>query len=172
MLKRLKLAKETGRVEEVLGGGFYDPRAWRKHYEEFYEGKVTSTTVPPYSAPNVHLAGSRHPVTGIVFDQRCFPIFDDVAKYDTRLPSDEFKAASYQSQMRMATRDLRDQINANLQLRAQFNADQIDAIKSGSSKIPGYTWHHHQDSARMQLVPSDVHSGTGHIGSESMSQGK
>ncbi|WP_430511450.1 HNH endonuclease [Pannonibacter phragmitetus] len=172
MLKRLKLAKETGRVEEVLSGGFYDPRAWRKHYEEFYEGKVTSTTVPPYSAPNVHLAGSRHPVTGIVFDQRGFPIFDDVAKYDTRLPSVEFKAASYQSQMRMATRDLRDQIDANPQLRAQFNADQIDAIKSGSSKIPGYTWHHHQDSARMQLVPSDLHSRTGHIGSESMSQGK
>ncbi|HEZ4390548.1 TPA: HNH endonuclease, partial [Neisseria meningitidis] len=34
----------------------------------------------------------------------------------------------------------------------------------GEPKIPNYTWHHHQDTGRMQLVPEEKHSPTGHIG--------
>lgn len=152
--------------------GFYDPRQWRQNYEDFYGGNVTSTTVPPYSKPNVRLAGQRHPVTGVVYDQRGFPIFDDVARYDTRFSSSQFNATDYQGQMRMATRDLRDQMASNPQLRSQFTPAQRQAIQSGESKIPDYTWHHHQDTGRMQLVPSRVHSKTGHVGGESMSQGQ
>ncbi|WFC64679.1 hypothetical protein EWH21_02740 [Pseudomonas sp. REST10] len=33
------------------------------------------------------------------------------------------------------------------------------------------TWHHHQDSGRMQLVPELIHSKTGHIGGEAMGGG-
>ncbi|WP_417696190.1 HNH endonuclease [Pseudomonas sp.] len=29
--------------------------------------------------------------------------------------------------------------------------------------MDGYTWHHHQDSGRMQLVPELIHKKTGHI---------
>ncbi|WP_421710312.1 HNH endonuclease [Algihabitans sp.] len=48
-------------------------------------------------------------------------------------------------------------------------ADQIQAIQAGRSNIPRLTWHHHQDSWRMQLVPRSIHRETGHIGGESMS---
>jgi hypothetical protein len=27
-----------------------------------------------------------------------------------------------------------------------------------------YTWHHHQDVGRMQLVPRKIHADTGHVG--------
>ncbi|QCL68718.1 HNH endonuclease [Neisseria flavescens] len=40
------------------------------------------------------------------------------------------------------------------------------------SSIPDYTWHHHQDTGRMQLVPEEKHSPTGHIGSRAMDKGK
>ncbi|MFQ6594191.1 HNH endonuclease [Pseudomonas palleroniana] len=35
-----------------------------------------------------------------------------------------------------------------------------------------HTWHHHQDTGRMQLVPEAFHNGARHIGWESMSKGQ
>jgi len=153
-------------------GAFYEPRRWRQHYDDFYAGRVTSTTVPPYSKPNVRLAGQRHPKSGVVYDQRGFPIFDEFARYDTRFTSDEFRNASYTRQMSMATRDLRSQMDSNPQLRAQFTPEQRAEIRRGNSKIPDLTWHHHQESGRMQLVDSSVHIRTGHIGGEAVGQGR
>lgn len=41
--------------------------------------------------------------------------------------------------------------------------------KAGYKSTPkGYTWHHHQDFGRMQLVESKVHSQTGHTGGFSL----
>lgn len=33
---------------------------------------------------------------------------------------------------------------------------------------PGYSWHHHEETGRMQLVPSEVHGAVGHTGGFSM----
>jgi filamentous hemagglutinin len=41
-------------------------------------------------------------------------------------------------------------------------------IEMGARKIDGYTWHHHQDNGRMQLIPEMVHKKTGHIGGEAI----
>ncbi|WP_336510275.1 HNH endonuclease [Photobacterium arenosum] len=167
-------AHTDGKMPDVVGSasGFYDPFVWRQNYVDFYSGNVTSTTVPPYSAKNVQMVGQRHPVTGVVFDQRGYPIFDNDTVYDTRFKASDFGSASYQAQMRMATRDLREIIEVNLQLRSQFNASQLQAIQSGNAKIPGYTWHHHQDTGRMQFVDESVHRSTGHIGGEAMIGGQ
>lgn len=48
----------------------------------------------------------------------------------------------------------------------------MDAIYREDSKIPDFTWHHHQDTGRMQLIPTDIHSQTGHIGGEGVQKGK
>ena len=72
--------------------------------------------------------------------------------------------------MRMATRDLYKHLGEN-GIKKQFNAEQISTIKAGKEKIPDYTWHHHQDTGRMQLVPSKLHAETGHIGGNSMENG-
>ncbi|KIC36656.1 A nuclease of the HNH/endo VII superwith conserved WHH family protein [Ruegeria sp. ANG-R] len=74
--------------------------------------------------------------------------------------------------MRMATRDLRSTLGSNPQLRAQFEPDQLQAIQSGKASIPRLTWHHHQDTGRMQLVPRDIHRDTGHIGGNAVSGGQ
>ncbi|CAO5676944.1 MAG: hypothetical protein HEEMFOPI_02057 [Holosporales bacterium] len=45
-----------------------------------------------------------------------------------------------------------------------FNADQLNAIMKGSDRIPGLTWHYHQNVGRLQLIPQSVHQKTGHVG--------
>ena len=74
--------------------------------------------------------------------------------------------------MRMATRDLRKQINSGKISRSQFSPEQLKAIQSGRSKIPELTWHHHQDRGRMQLVPEERHDAARHIGGDAIHKGK
>ncbi|XVN13495.1 HNH endonuclease [Pseudomonas corrugata] len=132
---------------------------------------ILSTTVPPVDGRNVHLAGQGHPVTGGVFDNRRLPIFDDVAAFDTRISIDAFKAASYEGQMKLATKNLLGAIQQGQVKASSFTSTQLQQISAGAKKIDGYTWHHHQDSGRMQLVPELVHKKTGHIGGEAMGGG-
>lgn len=149
----------------------HTPLATRAEYEAIYGANaVSSSTVPPFGAPNVWLAGQRHPHAPIVFDYRGLPIFDDVAMYDTRLNPSDFLAASYQGQMRMASRDLWQSIQRGEVPASRFTSEQLLAIQRGSAKIPGYTWHHHQDNGRMQLIPTVIHSAVGHIGGNSISK--
>ncbi|MEM4725110.1 MAG: HNH endonuclease, partial [Candidatus Hadarchaeum sp.] len=169
-------AKQASRIDDapnVAGDVPYNPRDIRNTLEDRYGAdNVVSTTVPPSNAPNVKLAGQSHPETGIVFDNRGFPIFDDVAVFDTRLPIDDFRGASYTDQMKMATRELNEAIKNGQIPTDSFTPVQLREIEKESSTIPGYTWHHHQDTGRMQLVPRDVHQATGHSGWESMHKGQ
>lgn len=150
----------------------YNAHTWRGHLEQKYPGKVTSTTVPPKNAPNVKLRGKAHPKTDVPFDLKGYPMFDEYIKYQTKIPASQFKKLSYEAQMRAATKDLAKQIKKYPQLKKEFTPEALKAIKSGKAKIPKYTWHHHQESGKMQLVKTKHHSKTGHIGSEAMSKGK
>jgi hypothetical protein len=150
----------------------YDSRAIRAELEARHGAEnVTSTTVPRSGDKNVHLAGQRHE-KGIVFDQRGFPIFNDSAVADLMLPASAVASGNYTGQMRAATRQLRDLLEANPAMRSQFTVTQLRAIRGGRAQIPGYTWHHHQDIGRMQLVPSGPHSKVGHIGGFEMWYGR
>jgi filamentous hemagglutinin len=180
------LAKVDNAVDDVSAGGNnlgtegsigsdepYNSQNVRGQLEETYGVEsVASTTVPPLNKPNVKLAGQRHPVTGVVFDNKGYPIFDDIAGYDTRININDFRSASYTQQMQMASQDLAQAIRNGQVSSNQFTPQQLNQLNSGLSKIDGYTWHHHQDTGRMQLVPEFEHSKTGHVGWESMQQGR
>jgi filamentous hemagglutinin len=169
------LAAKGGTAGAKLAGKDipYGAQATRAELESLYGSRnVASTTVPPLDGRNVHLASQRHPVSGIVFDTRGFPIFDDVAAFDTRLASGQFRAASYEQQMQMASRDLSQAIQRGEISASRFTPDQLSQIQNGAAQINGYTWHHHQDYGRMQLVPRDIHRTTGHIGGEGISGGR
>lgn len=73
--------------------------------------------------------------------------------------------------MSMATKQLYKELG-DVGIQKKFNLKQIEAIKSGKGKIPGFTWHHHQDTGRMQLVPEWEHSRTGHVGGDYIQEGK
>ncbi|WP_071925976.1 HNH endonuclease [Serratia fonticola] len=42
-------------------------------------------------------------------------------------------------------------------LKNVINPEQLSAIKLGESKVPLYTWYHHQDAGHMQLVLTEIH---------------
>ncbi len=177
-----KTAKIDGNEVEVSTAGIgsrgeltkpYDPVQTRNDLEVVHGSEnVKSTTVPPYNAKNVKLAGQRHPVTGVVFDNKGYPVFDDIARYDTNLINKGYSNLSYTKQMELASKDLWNAIQRGEVNSSQFSSSQLRQIQSGSSKIDDYTWHHHQDNGRMQLVPEWEHSKTGHIGGDAMQGGK
>lgn len=168
----IKHQKEAVRYIDNSVNGIYDSKEFRKAYEDIYgKANVRSTTQPPEIAKNVKLAGKRHPITGIPFDSKGFPIFDDIAKYDTKLNLDYYRSLEYTEQMKAATKEMREKLGDS-EIMKRFDREQIKAIQAGDAKIPGYTWHHHQDTGRMQLVPEWDHSKTGHVGGDYIQKGK
>jgi hypothetical protein len=86
---------------------------------------------------NAHLAGQKHPVTGIPFNRRGYPSFSGVAIKTVRIQQTGNRRV--------------DEAAANM--------------AAGYAETPeGFTWHHHQDKRTMQLVPRDTHYKTGHTG--------
>jgi hypothetical protein len=142
----------------------YDPRDVRAKLEVKYGDDVTSNTVPRSNSKNVKLANDIHKKTDVPFDNRGFPIFDKDAIFDTRLRSYVTNVKDRATHMRSATQSLKDAIKNGSVRESQFTPQQLKAINAGEEKIPGYTWHHHQDVGRMQLVKTDVHAQTGHVG--------
>ncbi|HHK5573479.1 TPA: HNH endonuclease [Neisseria cinerea] len=106
------------------------------------------------------------------FDSKGFPNFEKYVKYDTKLDIQEFRSKGSTGQMRLATKDLAEAIKRGEVSSSGFNSEQLKAIEKGEAKIKDYTWHHHQDTGRMQLVPEKLHHDTGHIGWEAMSKGR
>ncbi|CAO1295802.1 unnamed protein product, partial [Diamesa hyperborea] len=153
---------------------------------------VKSTTVPPITKPNVRLAGKEKVIEveverevwddkkndlvtkilkedlRITFNKKGFPIFDDVTKVELRMSTEEFRKMTHDKQMVESTKMLSEMIKKGEIPSSQFTPRQLADIEKGMIKIDGYTWHHHEDTGRMQLVPSNIHSKVGHIGYEGM----
>jgi hypothetical protein len=123
-------------ILEVDGAnkGLYNSHAIRDTLESRYPGNVTSSTVPLPSQKNVKLAGQRHPETGIVFDSKGFPIFDGVAKFDTRIPHEIAVKDSRIIHMKTATKQLRVSIKNGEVNKNNFTFEQLQQIKIGRPK--------------------------------------
>jgi hypothetical protein len=90
---------------------------------------------------NAHLAGKTHPKTGIPFNKNGHPDFSKVVKAEVKIEPTGSRPRDFAAANKAA----------------------------GLSKTPdGYTWHHHQDYGRMQLVPEEIHRVTGHTGGFSL----
>jgi filamentous hemagglutinin len=155
----------------------YNPRLTEMSLKSKYgEDAVASHTIPSLSQPNVKMAGQHfervvghdpHTMEPIVqrvtFDQRGFPIFDPYTKVEVRISGD-LKGMRPDAHMRAATRQLRADIESGKINRGLFSEAEYADIKSGLEKIGDFTWHHHQGTGRMQLVPEDIHEWIRHIG--------
>ncbi|MGI6127900.1 MAG: HNH endonuclease [Planifilum sp.] len=49
------------------------------------------------------------------------------------------------------------------ELKSKFSSTDLERMRNGDNPV-GYTWHHHQDFGRMQIVDKNIHSKTGHTG--------
>ena len=115
----------------------------------------------------------------IAYDSRGLPVFDNYAKYTTKID----KPKGYENmsdrtrrtkEMELATLDLKKQIESGRVDKNQFSKDQLSDISVGSDKIKGYTWHHNAQSGpnNFQLIPENIHKSVSHIGEASLSGGK
>jgi filamentous hemagglutinin len=154
----------TVRPDDAVARKPYDPHTARAELEAEYPGELASSTVPAANKPNTRLRGQRHPRSGVVFDRRGLPIYDDVAVFDTRIPPEAVAATSRRSHFQAATKQLDEAIRGGQINASRFTEDQLAAISKHQSEIPEYTGHHHQDRGRMQLVPQSLHKDTGHVG--------
>ncbi len=153
-----------------LGGqGPYNPQQVQAELEAVYGAEsVRAMTLPESASRYPALAGTSKTLndgTRVAFDNRGFPIFDDFAAYETRIT---MTPGNRPMDLRAATRDLRDAINQGKVSSSLFQPNQLKAIQAGEPSIPDWTWHHHQDTGRMQLVPRDIHSRVDHIGAVSL----
>lgn len=111
---------------------------------------------------NGHLTGKTHPKTGVPIDQNGFPIFDDIAVTEERLPSNLY-TSDLKTQFKECNKQLYEKLDANPTLKSKFSPEQIEQLKKYGNPT-GYSWNHHQETGRMQLVDYDTHRFTGHSG--------
>ncbi|WP_338635032.1 HNH endonuclease [Spirobacillus cienkowskii] len=136
---------------------------------------VISRSVPDLSKPNVNMAGRAinvelddGRVVKVVFDQKGLIDLTPYMKVEVRMPAGEMFDNKYGKHFKMATEELKRQIEADPILKSKFTKQELIDIENGNRNIGAYTWHHHQDLGRMQLVESDVHEKVAHVGAKSL----
>ncbi|MYD63434.1 MAG: HNH endonuclease [Gemmatimonadetes bacterium] len=124
---------------------------------------------------NEHLEGTVHPETNVPFaikeieidgESRLGVFPDFSASYEAQLPETLHEASDYEQATHCNEQLSQSYENGSLDTE-QFTDRQLEQIRNGD-KPEGYIWHHHEDSGRMQLVPSDIHEKTGHTGGRSL----
>lgn len=113
---------------------------------------------------NGGFAGTRHPITDILYNSGGFPIFP--AAYEITLPKRLYQATDAE-QFRYATKELLAAIKNNPKLKGKFSEEQLEQIAAGY-KPKGYTWHHHEELGKMQLVETRIHQSTPHRGGKAI----
>ena len=84
-----------------------------------------------------------------------FPKFDSF--FNSKLPSNLWQATDVE-QFKYAVKQLKKAVLKNGNLRSKFTKEQLEAILEESPRIPGLTWHHHQQKGLLQLVDSEIHA--------------
>lgn len=90
----------------------------------------------------------------VLYDANGFPVFSSV-RADLYLPADKIVANSRGTHFAEANRML--ERHSDSQLRAAGFSDTMIADVRAGRTPDGYTWHHHQDVGRMQLVRTEEH---------------
>ena len=125
---------------------------------------------------NSDLAGQVHPETGVPFDTQTielengievvgvFPDFDAVATVE--LPSELYETSDY-THFSYTNAEFSETVSQNPEVAAQFSLEQLEQIYAGETP-DGYTWHHHEQLGKLELVDEEIHAKTGHNGGRSI----
>ena len=125
---------------------------------------------------NADLAGKNHPETGVPYERKSvenqdgkpedgvFPVFDSTR--DVQLPEDLHKASDAK-QFAECNRQLKDGVEKDPELAKKFTPEQLEQIKNGDTP-DGYTWHHNEETGKMQLVDSETHAKSAHTGGKAI----
>lgn len=91
------------------------------------------------------------------FDKHGFAEFE--TQFETMIDDFHIGSGQHRLHFKAANQRLHDTINANPGLARQLGLSPDDVMHLPMSKEPpvGYTWHHHQDVGRMQLITRSAH---------------
>lgn len=170
--------QNSQRLYDALNKSPYNARIMEQLLQSQYsDANISSRTMPKANAKNVKSAGKGRDfvigtdeVTGqpiikhIPFNERGMPIFDDVSACDVILPKNITNIKNRDLHFKNATTALKNLIQSGRVDKSLFTKKQLDSIFAESIRIPGFTWHHHENIGRMQLVPRDIHRAIGHFG--------
>lgn len=131
----------------------------------------TYKTVNANMENKLHTSGvfyerSKFEIGGVCFEG-VFPKFNAV--FEVMMPESKWSApgGKYTSQFEYCNEQLKAQVAKDPVLASQFNAVQLAQIAAGITPA-GYTWNHHQQPGRMQLVRKKEHNvslgGASHTG--------
>ena len=146
-----------------------EPKGPEAGAEKMIDGAKEITTI------NQHYEGQEHPETGVPYERTkvtlpdgtvvegVFPKFEPAAE----VTLDENAEGNYEGHRnkheKQANAKLKEMVENDPELRQKFTPEQLEQINNGDTP-DGYTWHHHQEPGRMQLVDSETHAQTGHTG--------
>lgn len=170
-------------VGNPLSAKTLSPEAMRGYCMDLQTGKLSpddilsnQNIVREMATRNECLEGDFHPITGRPFERNTvidadgnlvagvFPKFDSV--FDAQLP-DNLLQASDSEQFAECNSQLIEAIEKDPSLSKKFSPEQMEQIKNGDTP-DGYTWHHHEELGKMQLVDAEIHAHTGHTGGRSI----
>ncbi|WP_414739125.1 polymorphic toxin-type HINT domain-containing protein [Macrococcoides canis] len=112
---------------------------------------------------NGKLAGKKHPKSGIEFNDLGLPKFDEVKVFEVDLPVD-LHVEYDRKQFKYAAEELMLAIDDNRIPYNLFNEEQLYQIYDLEPIIEGFTWHHHEVTGKLYLVPYEMHDITKHTG--------
>ncbi|MDZ5783372.1 HNH endonuclease [Marinococcus luteus] len=121
-----------------------------------YEGTLHPETGVPYERNKIEVNGQ--PMEGV------FPQFEAGAEVD--LP-EGLHQASDAKQFQYANKELAAKLEQNPELGSMFNSEQIEQIKNNDTPDE-YTWHHHEETGKLQLVDQTIHAESGHTGGKAI----
>lgn len=125
---------------------------------------------------NESLAGREHPVTGVPYVEKVVenadgekikvvvPEFDST--FNAQLPENLYQATD-SKQFSECNAQLKKAIKKDPQLKDKFTSEQLEQIENNDTP-DGYTWHHHEEKGKMELVDSSIHNKTGHTGGKAI----
>ncbi len=111
----------------------------------------------------------------IKYDANGFPVFN--SKADVYLDAKHIKSSDKAAHFRAANEMLGDALKADPGLAKKMGLSDTDVkhltkAPPSDEAIKGYTWHHHQDTGKMQLVLGSENKAFPHLGGMSLWGGK
>lgn len=122
------------------------------------------------------LCDKEHPDTGVPYVEKIVedengekvkvvvPVFE--SSFDAQLPEDKLQSTD-REQFKESNKQLKEAIEKDPELAKKFTGEQLEQIENDDTP-DGYTWHHHEDKGKMQLVDTEVHNNTRHTGGKAI----
>ena len=149
----------------------YPLENYNKHISSIKNAENIQTPPEYYKTINEKLEGKTHEKTGVSFIRKeidvqgkiyslVVPEFESC--YDATISSELYYKRD-RVQFKECYRQLFELVKTDVSLKNKFTESEWNDLLNGK-KLANYTWHHHEETGKLQLVDRKIHRMTGHTG--------